>query len=135
MKVFLGYLAIDLNEFATKMLNFEGVSGVTFSDARLSLRSEDFPSEFEVVQGFLAHNQTPLPLGPPEGPRNGPMIESQGGAVSCKRGSPVALEARAVLAAVCVVIGCETAKGRRALLRIPTTGRAKCLPMLGSLQT
>ena len=28
-----------------------------------------------------------------------------------------------------------TPKGRRALLRIPTTGRAKCLPMLGSLKT
>ena len=26
-------------------------------------------------------------------------------------------------------------EGRRALLRIPTTGRAKCLPMLGSLKT
>jgi hypothetical protein len=28
-----------------------------------------------------------------------------------------------------------TPKKRRALLRIPTTGRAKCLPMLGSLKT
>jgi len=26
-------------------------------------------------------------------------------------------------------------KGRRALLRIPTTGRAKCLPMLGEIKT
>ena len=28
-----------------------------------------------------------------------------------------------------------TPKGRRALLRIPTTGRAKCLPMLGEIKT
>ena len=28
-----------------------------------------------------------------------------------------------------------TPKGRRALLRIPTTGRAKCLPMLGAFKT
>ena len=26
-------------------------------------------------------------------------------------------------------------KGRRALLQIPTTGRAKCLPMLGAFKT
>ena len=28
-----------------------------------------------------------------------------------------------------------TPKGRRALLRIPTTGRAKCLSMLGEIKT
>ena len=42
------------------------------------------------LQGYLAHKKPPPPLGPPEGPRHEPTAGSQGGAVVCERGTPVA---------------------------------------------
>jgi len=38
------------------------------------------------LQGYLAHKETPTP---PWDPRHRPMAGSYGGAVSCKRGTPV----------------------------------------------
>ena len=42
------------------------------------------------LQGYLAHDKTPTPLGPSYGPRHGPTIGSRGGAVSYGRGTPIA---------------------------------------------
>ena len=44
------------------------------------------------VQGFTEVTRLqkqPPPLGPPKGPRHGPTVESEGGAVSYERSTPV----------------------------------------------
>jgi len=41
------------------------------------------------IQGYLAHMNTPTPLGPPEDPRHRPTIESWRGAFPHGRGAPV----------------------------------------------
>ena len=41
------------------------------------------------VQGYLAHKNTPTPVGPPEGPRHMTSVGSYGAAVSYERGTPV----------------------------------------------
>ena len=43
----------------------------------------------KTVQGYLAHNKTPPPLGPPQGPRHRLTVGSYGGAFSYGRGNPV----------------------------------------------
>jgi hypothetical protein len=48
-------------------------------------------SEVTPVQGYLAHEKTPTPLGPPEDPRHRPTVGSLPGAVSHERGTPVVL--------------------------------------------
>ena len=42
-----------------------------------------------VLQGYIAHKKQPPPLGPPQGPRHSPTVESWEVAVSHERGTPV----------------------------------------------
>ena len=41
------------------------------------------------VQGYLAHEKAPIPLGPPKGPKHSPTIGSEQVALSYERGTPV----------------------------------------------
>ena len=41
------------------------------------------------LQGYLARNKPPPPLGPPQGPRHSPTVGSEGDAVAYERGTPV----------------------------------------------
>ena len=43
---------------------------------------EDENSRCEDLQGYLPHNKTPSPLGPPYDPRHRPTVWSQGGVFS-----------------------------------------------------
>ena len=72
------------------------------------------PSSIEYngpLQGYLAHKKLPPSLGPPQGPRHSPTIESKGVAVSCGRGNPVEINGPTVVGEE--VVQCGRAPGQQ----------------------
>jgi hypothetical protein len=49
----------------------------------------DSKSVVGILQGYLAHKKTPIPLGLPQNPRHRPTVGSWGEVVFYERGAPV----------------------------------------------
>jgi len=69
------------------MLNYEPASGCLISSPPQV--EEWVKAGLGPLEGYLSHEKQPTPLGPPQGPRHRPTVESLGGAVNYERGTPV----------------------------------------------